>query len=118
MTNKPILFPDPINWLEGLYAQLVYDAKPLVWDREYGIAGIEMEREMRRLGIRVYGRVVRQEEVGFHVRAKQYKWAQTVLRNKLNGGKAFKAWNAEKSSKPVTAIDWIVDFLDDIFGGR
>ncbi len=116
--NKPILFPDPINWFEGLYAQIVYGAKPLTWSRECGIAGIEMEREMRRLGIRVYGRIVRRDEVGFHVREKQYKWAQTVMRNRLNGGKQFKAWDAKKSGKPVTPIDWIVDLLDDMFGGK
>lgn len=111
--------PDLIDPLEGVIAGLFHPLERITWSRDYHITGYHMECLLRQRGIRVYGRMTNDPTVvGFLVRKSQAKWATYIVNARLANRPLPPAWNAQRSSRAHTAIDWIVDFLAMIFGGK
>ena len=112
------MLPDVINPLEGIFASLFHPLETITWPRGIGLTGYQMEMLLRQRGIRCYGRITNDPTVvGLRVRKSQAKWARYIVAARIDGRRLPAAWNAARSAKPHSLIDYIVDGLAWLFGG-
>jgi len=81
MTNPLLLIPDVVNSLDGLLGEVRHgNMHRFRFSTEHGHSGIQVERLLRRYGIRVWGREVTVTgEIGFLVKRRQAVWAEYLL---------------------------------------
>lgn len=71
---------DLINWAEGLWAKYTFGGThSFRIERDGGWTSYEAENLLRRYGILVYGRVVKEDYVGFSVAVAQANYAEYLL---------------------------------------
>lgn len=123
------LVPDLIDPLDLLLGRLRYGPMVrIMFARGCGFTGYQAEQILRRYHVRVWGRVCdHPEEVGFHVKQRQAKWATYLLWRagvplvdcdlpSVRPGRAMpRAWQRE-GVRAHTAADLVVGVLGRLFG--
>lgn len=76
-----MVFPDLINWLDGVTGQLIHgQLHRFTFSTATGFTGVDVERLLRQYGIRIWGRAIStEEELAFFVKVKQAIWAEYLL---------------------------------------
>lgn len=71
---------DPINWLDGLFGQLLHGPMHrFTFSRQGDFTGVDVERMLQQYGVRVWGREADKEEIGLLVKESQAIWAEYLL---------------------------------------
>jgi hypothetical protein len=81
MTNPLLFIPDVVNSLDGIFGEIRHGGMHRFrFSSEHGHSGIQVERILRRYGIRVWGREVTVTgDIGFLVKKRQAVWAEYLL---------------------------------------
>ena len=134
--NHNLMLPDLLNYLDQLSGRLQYGRLHcFTFVTSTGFTGVDVEMLLRQYGIRIWGRMIAdEEELAFHVKQRQAVWAEYILcragvpltcklldqrnaqyRQRHGPGAMPTPWDA-KGIGPHSFVDHVVDWLDRLLG--